>query len=273
MMLHKLVKITAFLIPVIAFIWIDQMTEPAKEATMAVFIIAASAMAIKFWQKKQSVETTSQPAAVRTEALSSFMAGQVFLLTLILACYTYPLGGYLARPLLIEHSQENAEAVLVLASGATETGDAQFSGLQRVGYGAKLLKEGRAPHLFISTGYSKRTGHAEFGWVSSYTRMLELDPASYTILVSPQITTTFTEAAYARKVLSEKRINRILLVTSGAHIYRSCLTFRKAGFNVLPAPAHTRDNVFYSSENYLTLMRAALHEWLGLIYYRLCQRI
>jgi len=173
----------------------------------------------------------------------------------------------------MEHSMENAPAILVLASGATETGDFQLSGIQRITHGVNLLKAGRAQHLYISTGYSPRTGHLEYGWVASYTQLLNLDPASFTIFISPEITTTFTEASYARKVLAAEKIDTILLVTSGAHIYRSFLTFRQAGFNVLPAPAHNRTNIFYSSENHLTSMRAALHEWLGLIYYRLRKRI
>jgi len=272
MIFRKVLKITAFLAPVIAFIWIDQLNKPVKEIVTAFFIVTASLLTIAFWKNLRRNETGSL-TDVRQELLSSLTAGQLLLLLLMFSCYIYPIGGYLARPLVLDHSPENAEAIMVLASGATETGDFQLSGIQRITHGVELLKEGRAPHLYISTGYSPRTGHLEYGWVASYTRLLELDPASFTILVSPEITTTFTEAAYARKVLAAANIRRILLVTSGAHIYRSRLTFLKAGFEVLPAPAHNRTNVIYSSENYLTALRAALHEWLGLIYYRLRKRI
>jgi uncharacterized SAM-binding protein YcdF (DUF218 family) len=273
MITQLLIKAVAFLLPLASFIWVDQLSQTPKKIFSAILIIVAGLLAFAFWRGIRRAHAAGQTASARMELLSSLVAGQVFLLLMMFACYIYPLGGYLARPLMLEHSTENAQAILVLASGATKTGEFQLSGIQRVTHGVNLLKAGRAPHLYISTGYSKEDGHLEYGWVASYTRLLGLDPASFTIFVSPEITTTFTEAAYARKELAAKNINRILLVTSGAHIYRSRLTFIKSGFEVLPAPSHNQINVFYSSENHLTLLRGALHEWLGLIYYRLRQRI
>lgn len=270
--MHKILKALLFLTPLILFIWIDQLHQPAKEIATAALIAVAGFLAISFWRSCVNA-MAGQGQAKKSEFLSCLVAGNIFLLLIILACYVYPLGGYLARPLLMEHSTADAPAILVLASGATKTGEFQLSGIQRITHGVNLLKAGRAPHLYISTGYSTRTGHLEYGWVASYTQLLNLDPASFTIFVSPEITTTFTEASYARKALAADNIDTILLVTSGAHIYRSFLTFSQAGFNVLPAPVHNRTNIFYSSENYLTSMRAALHEWLGLIYYRLRKRI
>jgi len=270
---QRIIKAAVFLAPLAAFIWVDQLSQTPREIFSAILIIASGLLAIAFWQGLRQSHAGGQGTSTRMELLSSLVAGQIFLLLMMFACYIYPLGGYLARPLMLEHSPENAEAILVLASGATRTGEFQLSGIQRITHGVNLLKAGRAPHLYISTGFSSELGHLEYGWVASYTRLLGLDPASVTIFISPEITTTFTEAAYARKELAAKSINRILLVTSGAHIYRSWLTFIKSGFEVLPAPSHNRLNVFYSSENHLTLMRAALHEWLGLIYYRLRQRI
>lgn len=270
--IHQLSKALALLAPTLAFIWIDQLAYPKREIFGFILIIIIAGIAGSFWKSIVASNESAAQKSLQNRHLP-LVAGNILLLMLILVCYLFPLGGYLAQPLVVEHSGEKAEAILVLASGATETGDPQLSGLQRVTHGIKLLKQGQAPHLYLSTGFSHRTGYAEAGWVASYTDLIGLDPASFTIFVSPEITTTFTEAAYARKTLQAKGINTILLVTSGAHIYRSCLTFRKAGFNVLPAPAHNLNNVFYSSENYLTSMRAVLHEWLGLIYYRLRGRI
>ena len=68
-------------------------------------------------------------------------------------------------------------------------------------------------------------------------------------------------------------LKNILLVTSGAHIKRSEMVFKKAGFRVLPAPVHNSESVYYANDNYLTNLNAAIHEWVGLIYYRLRGRI
>lgn len=273
MILSIFLKITAFLTPLAIFIWLDQLSVVTRQVVTIIFVLWSSLLATGFWLSLQRQRSGNAAEPGGAGLKSSFTAGLVFLLMLILTCYVFPVGGYLARPLVLEHATDNAEAIFVLASGATETGDPTLSGLQRINHGVKLLKEGRAPHLYLSTGYSERSGHTEYDWVATYTHLLSLDPASFTILRSSDITTTFTEAAYARKLLAERDKNKILLVTSGAHIYRSLLTFKQAGFTVLPAPAHTKENIFYSSDNYLNSLRAALHEWIGLVYYRLHKRI
>lgn len=272
MILPIVLKITAFLAPTAIFIGLDQLSVIPRQVVMIAFVLWSSLLATGFWLSLRGHSGAISEAS-SMNLKSVFSAGLVFLLMLIMICYVFPVGGYLARPLVLEHAKDNAEAIFVLASGATETGDPALSGLQRINHGVKLLKEGRAPHLYLSTGYNERTGYTEYGWVASYTRLLGLDPASFTIFRSSDITTTFTEAAYAHKLLTEKKISKILLVTSGAHIYRSLLTFKQAGFTVLPAPAHTKENIFYSSDDYLSSLRAALHEWIGLVYYRLRKRI
>ena len=271
----RLLKAVSFLVPTLIFLCIGQMSYDNKKLATAVFIMASSLLAVMFWQKRWQQNSDAQKTGMNKslEVLSSYCAGLILLLMIIVGCTFFPVGGYLARPLLLEHSAGKAEAIFVLASGATETGDPQLSGLQRINHGIKLLQEGRGRHLYLSTGFSARKGNVEAPWVASYTQMIGLDPASFTILNSPEITTTATEAQYARKILAQSGINRILLVTSGAHIYRSEATFSKAGFEVLPAPAHNRNNIFYASENYLTSLHAAVHEWVGLIYYWLRDRI
>ncbi|MBU1109105.1 MAG: YdcF family protein [Candidatus Riflebacteria bacterium] len=271
----RLLRAAAALVPTFIFLWIGQMAPDLKQLAAAAFVITSSLLAIVFWRQRrqENSEAIKTSGNAVTKVLSGYIAGLILLLMIIITCTFFPVGGYLARPLVLEHSAENAEAIFVLASGATETGDPQLSGLQRINHGIKLLKENRAKHLYISTGFSPGNGNMEAPWVASYTQLIGLDPASFSILNSPEITTTATEAQYAHKKLAEKRINRILLVTSGAHIYRSKATFSKAGFEVLPAPAHNRDNIFYASENYLTSLHAAVHEWIGLVYYWLRDRI
>lgn len=272
MIRKRILNFIAFLAPTAGFVWFGQMSSDNKQLAAAMFLVASSFAAVCFWRKLRNHVNDSNISA-GWKMLSSYVAGLIFLLLTMSLCYYYPVGGYLAKPLMTEHSTGNADAILVLASGATETGEPALSGLQRVNHGIKLLKEGRAKHLYLSTGFSPRTGHDEAAWVASYTRLFELNPASFSILVSPEITTTATEAGYARKRLTAEGANSILLVTSGAHIYRSCATFSKAGFEVLPAPVHNRKNIFYASDSYIISLQAALHEWIGLIYYWLRDRI
>ena len=98
-------------------------------------------------------------------------------------------------------------------------------------------------------------------------------PAS-TILTEEKSVNTHQNATMSFEVLSARKIRRIILVTSAIHMPRAVATFRKAGFEVIPAPAD-----FYTGwgEDYthwipdagsLTGTELALHEWVGLWVYR-----
>jgi len=250
------------LLPFAVYIVLGYTTAP-KQGISAVFFAVLAIVAI------------FRPAALylNTGISAAFRRGMMLFAVFVFIMAFLPLGGLISRPLMLEHSREPAQAIFVLASGSTMAGEPNYSGLQRVMHGIRLLKSGQAPHLFLSTGYSKVYGQAEADWVASYVAMLDVERTSITILVSPEIVTTATEAQYARKVLGEKGINDILLVTSGAHIYRSYLTFKKAGFSVKPAPVHNQFSVLYANENFTGSFHAATREWFGLLYYRLFNRV
>ena len=201
-----------------------------------------------------------------------FVKGHLIVFCLIILVSTFPIGGYMAVPLIMPHSTEKADAVLVLASGATPTEDPNLATYQRVIHGAKLVKDGQAKHLYISTGYNKYYGFLEYEAVKKLTSMLDIPQDKITIFKSDEIVTTATEAQYAKKFFDSVGINKILLTTSNAHIYRSYRTFKKIGFEVLAAPSHTKESTVYADDNY-SMFRAAMHEWIGLVWYILMGRI
>ncbi len=181
----------------------------------------------------------------------------------------YPIGGFLAEPLYLEHSKENADAIFVMASGATEAGDPGLSCYQRVLHGIELFKAGRAPRLVVSTGFNPRNNQAESRWVASITSLCSIPPEHLDILVNPRITTSKTEADFALEHFNQHKIRRILLVTSGSHVFRSKKVFEKIGIEVLPAPCHSVKSLYHSMGHELVSFNSALHEWIGLVYYRL----
>lgn len=197
--------------------------------------------------------------------------GLILLAVLLVLATTFPIGGLLSKHLMLPHAKGKAEAIVVLASGSTPTGEPGHSGYQRVLHGAQLYKEKRAPKLIISTGFSNLYNFSEHAWVASYTKALALEGPDVILLKDESILTTHAEVEYIKAHFP--KIKKILLVTSGAHIKRSEMVFKKAGFNVLPAPVHNAESVYYANDSYLTNLNAAIHEWVGLIYYRLRGRI
>ena len=257
-------RILIVLLPTVLYLIMGQLNHPYRQFFAGLFLAVTGTLLLASRMHKDPYHPCKT---------WFYRDGMLLLAAFVILATAFPVGGYLAEPLIMPHSSENAEAIVVLASGAMQNGEPCYSGFQRVTHGLKLLQEGRAPKLFISTGFSKFNGFAEAAWVASFTSMFKAEPASISILISKEIVTTATEAEYIFKLLKESGISRILLVTSNAHIYRSVLTFAKKGFEVLPAPTHTVEGIYYASEHYLTAINAAIHEWVGLIYYSLLGRI
>jgi uncharacterized SAM-binding protein YcdF (DUF218 family) len=87
---------------------------------------------------------------------------------------------------------------------------------------------------------------------------------------------TAENAAYSKALAAPKPGERWLLVTSAMHMPRAIGAFREAGFPVEAYPVDYQTNgwqdlraVFGSLSGGLRQMDTALHEWIGLIAYRL----
>ena len=90
---------------------------------------------------------------------------------------------------------------------------------------------------------------------------------------------TWENAVFTKELVKPKPGERWLLVTSAAHMPRAMGAFRKAGFPVEPWPvdyrtAGPRDRwlPFEAPSEGLRRLEAALHEWYGLIAYRVLGR-
>lgn len=85
---------------------------------------------------------------------------------------------------------------------------------------------------------------------------------------------TWENAAFTRALIDPKPDETWLLVTSAAHMPRSVGAFRAAGWRIVPYPVDyltgaRKWGVRFSLEAGLRSGCAALHEWIGMAYYRL----
>lgn len=89
---------------------------------------------------------------------------------------------------------------------------------------------------------------------------------------------TYENAIYSKAICDQYGFTRPLVVTSGFHIKRAVFCFEKAGLAVTPYPCALttwKDMVFDWRQHLLpnignlSATAAALHEWIGLIYYRI----
>jgi len=192
--------------------------------------------------------------------------GMIILGFLFLTTSFFPIGAWMARPLMLPPRLEKADAIVVLAAGTYASGAPTFSGLQRTLHGFTLFKKGLAPLLILSTSeVIEPSGVRESGWVASLAALVGV--ASPQVEIVQEGTTTRTEALAIIPRLESRGVRRILLVTNGAHIFRSVKTFARHGLEVLPAPVQTAGNAHEARESYWGSFYATVHEWLGIGVY------
>ena len=86
------------------------------------------------------------------------------------------------------------------------------------------------------------------------------------LILETKSSTTYENATVAASLVSPQPTDRWMIVTSAPHMPRAVGVFRKAGFNVYPWP------VFYGTRAGRLSWKVAIHEWMGLICYRLMGR-
>jgi uncharacterized SAM-binding protein YcdF (DUF218 family) len=91
---------------------------------------------------------------------------------------------------------------------------------------------------------------------------------------------TYDNALFTAELLRAKQIRRIVLVTEAHHMLRSDLCFRKQGIEVVPSACNYRYILFsgqwqdfFPSSKMITSNEDTLHEWMGLVWYRVSGKV
>lgn len=195
------------------------------------------------------------------------------------------------RPLERRHPvlgpEARGDAIVVLSGGVASrwpprtTAEVGEAG-DRVLYGAHLFRQGRAP-TFICTGGVATGGIAPRPAAEDMAEILELAgvPRS-AVLLESEAENTRDHAVNLCPTFQERGIRRVLLVTSAMHMPRSVATFRRLCPAVVVVPAPTdfrapdelprawyhRISEFIPAPGRYVAISEAVHEYLGMAYYR-----
>jgi uncharacterized SAM-binding protein YcdF (DUF218 family) len=174
-----------------------------------------------------------------------------------------------------------AEVIVVLGGGLhTPNSRHRASGLQdsgdRILHAFRLYRAGKASSILCSGGGVP----AEMQEAEATSLLLqEWGVPPEHILVEAGSRNTRENALFSYRLLKDKGVRRILLVTSAFHMPRAAAVFRKLGLNVTPAPAdfstgwdEDRDWLQRLEPDSEALMDSdiVIKEWIGLFVYRLC---
>lgn len=171
------------------------------------------------------------------------------------------------------------QALVVIGGGVDKSAEEYqspvtvgFRTLIRVRYAAKLAWELGLPILVSGGSVLGRDCASE---ASLMAEVLENEFKTPVAWLEDQSRNTAENARFSREVLGEYGIDKIVLVTQAYHMPRALTEFRKAGFEVLPAPTafigHGAElNVLDWLPSPLALMNSFLlaHEAIGMLWYR-----
>jgi uncharacterized SAM-binding protein YcdF (DUF218 family) len=141
-----------------------------------------------------------------------------------------------------------ADAIVVLGCRMPPDGSAGGALLRRVEHAATLWREGAAPLLLLSGG-------GEGPWPEAQA-MRDLAIAAGvpepSLLVEATSRNTVENAVFSARLLRERGLGRVVVVTDAYHLLRARLLFRAAGLEVAaasaPPPNYPRDVVMYVRE-------------------------
>jgi uncharacterized SAM-binding protein YcdF (DUF218 family) len=176
-----------------------------------------------------------------------------------------------------------AEAIVVLG-GSVQLASGQhpashiLSSSDRLLVALRLYHAGKAPLILCSGGngkipiFAKSDGPPEARVMGDILQEWGLPPSA--LLTEEESSNTHENATKSYDLLSARHIRRIILVTSAIHMPRAAAAFRKAGFEVVPAPADFQagwgedDTSWFPNAGALVGTEFALREWFGLWIYR-----
>jgi uncharacterized SAM-binding protein YcdF (DUF218 family) len=185
------------------------------------------------------------------------------------------------------NSLPQADAIVLLSGGieplewprtTIEFGD---SG-DRLFYAGYLFKQGKAPFILctggIVPGSPRPTTHAND--MGSLLQIIGVP--SEAVMLEPKSRNTHENAFNSLPLLKEKKVKKILLVTSAMHMPRSMGVFRKlyADIEVVPAPTDfhatkgqtppflTQVGKLIPTAGNLNRVSEVLHEYIGIVYYK-----
>ncbi len=190
------------------------------------------------------------------------LTGAAFLLLV----YT-PLANLLAMPLLriAPVGPATADVAVVLSGGRYDDGTLNEPALERTISAVRLYHQGHVPRLLFTGGPCCGLSTSALMAVLA----VDLGVPKDAILLEEHSTRTRDSAVYTAALLRQSGMGSVILVTSPLHMPRARLAFSAAGVSVRPVLASQRNLLLVSSASErIALLRDALHEYLGLAFYR-----
>ena len=170
-----------------------------------------------------------------------------------------------AEPLRVTAAPEAADAVVVLAGGMGESGQAGGGYQERVKTAVEMYQKGLAPRMIFVSGYVFAFREAEI----MRDLALSLGVPAASIVLETNASNTYESVLSVRATLQQRQWHRILLVSSPYHMRRALLVWAKQAPDVHVVPTPVAQSQFYTHGRSASLeqVRGIIQEYLALSYY------
>ncbi len=217
----------------------------------------------------------------RTAPRRLFWLTVLFLVLLILST---PAAGYLAVRTLetqnppLTNVPDDTEAIVVLGTYVLDADtvrprpELDWLAQARTRYAAELYHQKKgAPCWVVASAGRPDPGYETVCADMMADLLRDLGVPAERILVEKQSRTTHENAVESAKLLKEKGVTRVVLVTDACHLARAAALFRAQGLNVTPAGCYyvgqewnTSWHFFVPNGGGYANFQRAFHEWYGL---------
>ena len=188
------------------------------------------------------------------------------LLLVVGIAYT-PLTLYMLKPLTVHEEIKNADLILVLGGGVDKGRYLTLVSSHRLVKGAQLYLEGRANKILFSGGIPGKVNVSEAAVMAQEARRLKIPAGD--ILLEKKSRNTHEQAVEVKKMADSLQLKSILLVTSFSHMKRALMAFENLGFKIYPAPADPYERYTDDPLGRICLFPRLLHEYGGMVYYKI----
>jgi len=217
----------------------------------------------------------------RRSGWSLFFVSLLSLFLVSLPIVTKALMAPLQQQAVLDVNQlpDDAPSIMVVLSGGRADRHAEYQAdsigplsLQRVRYAAWLDRRMQIPILLSGGRVDPDEERAEAHLMQDTLQKEFLLKAEF---VEGESRNTFENALFSAKLLKQLNLPRIYLVTHAWHMPRAKRCFESQGIEVVPAPTAFYGKEKLSLRDFIPSAKAvqysyfALHEYLGLLWYRL----
>lgn len=177
----------------------------------------------------------------------------------------------IGRPLRISDAPQKVDAIVVLAGGVGESGKAGQGYEERVIHAVELYRKGYASRMIFSSGFIYALQEADV--MKALAVSLGIPPDS--VLLEKKARNTYENVLNVREILQHHGWKSILLVSSPYHMRRVSWVIRRVSPELRVFYSPVPNSIFYAQGDGVQWrqIRGILHEYSGIVYYRLLGRL